>query len=102
MEWGQTRLGTKKAAKNVHFVGNGTEAGGPNDLALLANCNHTIQSYGSYSFYAGAFTNGLKVIPEHFKQYRLKDPQKHHGSAIIKKNPFEAPLPRLYFFDMLK
>ena len=34
------------------------------DLAILARCNHTILSYGTYSFWAGYLSGGLRVIPK--------------------------------------
>ena len=37
-----------------------------NDFALLANCNHTIESHGSFSYLAGAFAGGFKIKPKHF------------------------------------
>ena len=37
------------------------------DFALLANCNHTIESHGSFSYFAGAFAGGFKIKPNHFK-----------------------------------
>ena len=36
------------------------------DLALLANCNRTIQSHGPFSYFAGFLANGYKIILEHF------------------------------------
>ena len=49
--------------KNVFFLGSDNSA---SDLALLVNCNHTIQSYGTFSYFAGFLANGYKIIPEHF------------------------------------
>ena len=34
------------------------------DLAILARCNHTILSYGTYSFWAGYLSGGMRVIPK--------------------------------------
>ena len=47
----------------MFFLGSDNSA---SDLALLANCNHTIQSYGTFSYFAGFLANGYKIIPEHF------------------------------------
>ena len=33
------------------------------DLALLANCNHTILSYGTFSFWSGFLSGGKRIIP---------------------------------------
>ena len=68
------------------------------DLALLASCNHTIQSYGSFSYFAGFLANGLRIIPEHFAEYRT---EQHLNIPILRENPLEVPLPDLYFFDYL-
>ena len=78
----------------MFFIGEEIEEKAPYDLALLANCNHTIQSYGSFTYSAGFFANGIKIIPEHFGQYRLP------GQKPL-NDPFEKPLPRLYFLDQL-
>ena len=70
-------------------------------LAILANCNHTIQSYGSYTYFAGFLVNGLKIIPENFAEYRLLD--QRNAIRILDKNPLENPLPKLpIFFDQFK
>lgn len=34
-----------------------------NDLATLARCNHTVLSHGTYSFWAGFFSGGRRIIP---------------------------------------
>ena len=33
------------------------------DLALLASCNHTISSYGTFSFWSGFLAGGKRIIP---------------------------------------
>ncbi len=33
------------------------------DLATLAACNHTVLSYGTFSFWSGFLSSGLRVIP---------------------------------------
>lgn len=33
------------------------------DLAILSRCNHTILSYGTYSFWAGFLSGGMRVTP---------------------------------------
>ena len=33
------------------------------DLATLAACNHTILSWGTFSFWAGFFAGGLRITP---------------------------------------
>jgi hypothetical protein len=56
-------------SKNVHFVGNGTEAGGPNDLALLANCNQ-VQNRSIYNL-GILFWNILKKSLDKFEHFAL-------------------------------
>ena len=92
LEWGRANIGAKKGGKNVFFIGEEEESKGPYDLALLANCNHTIQSYGSFTYYAGFFAGGYKIIPEHFKRY-----WRPHTYKPLSLDPFENPVPRLYF-----
>ena len=33
------------------------------DLAILSSCNHTILSYGTFSFWSGFLSNGKRIIP---------------------------------------
>ena len=33
------------------------------DMALLASCNHTILSYGTFSFWSGFLSGGKRIIP---------------------------------------
>jgi len=59
MEFGRSKLENRVKEKDIYFVGNGLVDdidGIGRDLALLANCNHTIESHGSYSFFAGKQT----------------------------------------------
>lgn len=92
-----------------------------NDLALLAQCNHTILSYGTYSYYAGVFSGnlarymfkvqhdddddifllllgGVRIVPEHFSQYR------NEASWVkpVTLDPFDHPLPRIWFFSTME
>ena len=69
-------------------------------ISILASCNHTIQSYGSYTYFAGFLAHGMKIIPQHFVEYRNADSV--DATAFLNKNPLENPLPKLYFFDNLK
>ncbi len=104
MDYGRKVIGrTKAGSKNVHFIGNGnpsTESGAA-DFALLSMCNHTIQSYGSFSYFSGFLAGGIRVIPEHFKEYRVRNPKYNSPRTMLLKDPIENPLPRLLFFDIL-
>ena len=66
-----------------------------NDFALLANCNHTIESHGSFSYLAGAFAGGFKIKPRHFPKYR--EP-KFRNNKFWNKSPLNSIPPRLSVF----
>ena len=60
------------------------------DLSLLASCNHTIQSHGSSSFWAGFLAGGgrgKRMVPRLYKEGR-KDPLSD-----------EHQLPRFYYIE---
>ena len=42
------------------------------DLAILASCNHTILSYGTFSFWAGFLSGGKRIIPSVITKRRKK------------------------------
>lgn len=97
MKWAKEKIGQKKGGqKNVFYLGSDNDA---LDLALLAACNHTIQSYGSFTYFAGFLANGVKIIPQHFAEYRTGVEK---NSKTLKSNPFEKPIPKLYFLDSLE
>ena len=65
------------------------------DLSLLSQCNHTILSYGTYSFWAGFLAGqgkGLRIIPAFFEKYRTRT----QTSYYFNRPPFESNLPRFY------
>jgi hypothetical protein len=53
------------------------------------------QSYGTYSFFAGALAGGFKIVPQHFERHRTKGTPK----KFARGSPFKNPLQRLYFDD---
>jgi hypothetical protein len=56
MAAGRQRLANRNKERDLYFAGNGLVDdvdGIGRDLALLALCNHTIESHGSFSFFAG-------------------------------------------------
>ena len=60
------------------------------DLSLLASCNHTIQSHGSYSFWAGFLAGrgrGRRLTPRLYQQG-------HHGPLHPRHQP-----PRFYYLE---
>ena len=57
------------------------------DLAVLASCNHTILSYGTFSFWSGFLAGGKRVIPK--MVLRNNDPAKN--PLLGKLSPFTFP-----------
>ena len=52
-------------------------------MALLANCNHTILSYGTFSFWSGFLSGGKRIIPSMILN-RWKNPlAKKLGSFVF-------------------
>jgi len=98
MQWVKSALLPRVSQRDLYLAGR--EATPGEDLATLAACNHTIQSYGSFSYFAGVLADGHRVIPEHFKAYRGASTG---ASATLDDNPAEVKLrPRLYFLSELK
>ena len=62
MEMGRVKFEPRNRDRDLYFVGDGTvdnvDAIG-RDLAIMARCNHTIESHGSYSFFAGRILGAL-------------------------------------------
>ena len=98
IQWGKSKLSPKVKEGDLYFGGQGLpneiESIG-NDFALLASCNHTIESYSSFSYFAGAFAGGFKIKPNHFQKYR--EP-KFRNTKFWNKNPFNSIPPRLSAF----
>ena len=66
------------------------------DLSLLSQCNHTVISYGTYSFWAGFLAGrgrGTRVLPAFFPKYRDVTQTSFHYNVP----PFESKLPRFYY-----
>ena len=93
IQWGREKLLHRVKERDLYFGGIGvpdlTEAIGQ-DFALLANCNHTIESHGSFSYFAGAFAGGFKIKPSHFSQYR---DLRHKNNMFFMQDPLKPPLP---------
>ena len=98
MQWGKGKLLPQAKDGDLYVGGEGlpndTESIG-NDFALLANCNHTIESHGSFSYFAGAFAGGFKIKPRHLPKYR--EP-KFRNTKFWNKNPLDSIPPRLSLF----
>lgn len=67
MKWGRRKLSKVPHSKNLFFIGCGdfdeVECIGK-DMALLANCNHTITTHGSFGHWA-AYLAGGEVYTEY-------------------------------------
>ena len=66
-----------------------------NDFAVLAICNHTLQSHGTFSHFAGAFAGGYRIKPNHFSEYR--EP-KQKNNTFWTQDPLNDIPPRLSAF----
>jgi len=108
LQWGKNRLTKRSMTRNmeIYFVGDDDESilkdrnrdSIGHDLALMALCNHTIISRGTFSFWAGFFAGGSVVRPEHFARYR-----KHEANHnLLEEGPLEMSLPRIYKINTIK
>lgn len=71
---------------NAIIAGNGdfqTIWGAAYDLALMSRCNHTILSFGSYSFWAGFLAGGMRITPATYFNGAM--------SKLSKMKPFTLP-----------
>ena len=87
-KWGKDNLSRRIKENDLYFGGSGKPDKNDSigqDFALLASCNHTIQSHGSFSFFAGAFAGGFKIMPNHLSRYR--EPR-HRSNSFWRQNPF--------------
>lgn len=78
MDWGKRRLLPRVRSGDLYLVGalseqplyvddeDGDQAAGQ-DLALLSHCNHTILSYGTFSYWAGLLAGGTIFTPENYE-----------------------------------
>ena len=100
----ELKLQKRIKTKNFYIAGtlqDQTMAGNPVvaagiDLALLSACNHTITSYGTYSFWAGFLAGGGKgkrIIPPFFPKYRMGG----QDSTQFNVHPLRSKLPRFSF-----
>ncbi|XP_053546801.1 galactoside alpha-(1,2)-fucosyltransferase 2 [Bombina bombina] len=64
MNWCKENIDSSKG--DVHFAGDGKEGSPGRDFALLAHCNHTIMTVGTYGFWAGYLVGGETVYLTNF------------------------------------
>uniref|UniRef100_A0A8D2LIL0 L-Fucosyltransferase n=1 Tax=Varanus komodoensis TaxID=61221 RepID=A0A8D2LIL0_VARKO len=68
MDWCKENINVSRG--DVHFAGNGQESSPGKDFALLAHCNHTIMTIGTFGIWAGYLVGGETV---YLANYTLPD-----------------------------
>ena len=89
----------KKKQPNVFVVSNSkmdTLDGIGHDLAVISQCNHTIVSRGSFSYFSSIFAGGSKILPCHFDPYKKKDDL---DNVICNRHPLQKPIDRFYTYQ---
>ncbi|XP_069803424.1 galactoside alpha-(1,2)-fucosyltransferase 2-like [Dendropsophus ebraccatus] len=64
MDW--CRKNIDNTLGDVYFVGNGVESSPAHDLALLAHCNHTIMTIGTFGYWAAYLVGGETIYLTNF------------------------------------
>ncbi|XP_064476059.1 galactoside alpha-(1,2)-fucosyltransferase 2-like [Ornithodoros turicata] len=64
MDWCRENIDTSHG--DVYFAGEGLYSSPGRDLALLAHCNHTIMTYGTFGYWAGYLAGGEVVYVDIF------------------------------------
>ncbi|XP_069056806.1 galactoside alpha-(1,2)-fucosyltransferase 2-like [Pleurodeles waltl] len=59
MQWCKDNIDASKG--DVFFSGDGIESSPGNDFALLAHCNHTIMTIGTFGYWAGYLVGGMTI-----------------------------------------
>ena len=88
MEWGRERLGGD-GTHDIYFVGRGEEDKGMNqndkvnltsfnssvDFALLASCNQTISSRGTYTIWTTSYSRGHSLTEfDYYDELKIQGP----------------------------
>ncbi|XP_018422930.1 PREDICTED: galactoside 2-alpha-L-fucosyltransferase 2-like [Nanorana parkeri] len=68
MDWCKENINNSKG--DVHFAGDGREGSPVRDFALLAHCNHTIMTFGSFGFWVSYLVGGETI---YLTNYTLPD-----------------------------
>ncbi|XP_069803680.1 galactoside alpha-(1,2)-fucosyltransferase 2-like [Dendropsophus ebraccatus] len=68
MDWCKENI--NNSLGDVYFAGDGKEGSPARDFALLAHCNHTIMSFGSFGIYAAYLAGGETI---HLTNYSAPD-----------------------------
>ncbi|XP_075046000.1 galactoside alpha-(1,2)-fucosyltransferase 2-like [Mixophyes fleayi] len=64
MDWCKENI--NNSLGDVHFVGDGQESSPARDFALLAHCNHTIMTVGTFGYWAGYLAGGETIYLMNF------------------------------------
>ncbi|KAM8927006.1 galactoside alpha-(1,2)-fucosyltransferase 2-like [Pelodytes ibericus] len=79
MDWCKENI--NNSLGDVHFAGDGKEGSPGRDFALLAHCNHTIMTIGTFGYWAGYLVRGETIF---LSNYTLPD------SPFLKLFKYEA------------
>ncbi|XP_068099106.1 galactoside alpha-(1,2)-fucosyltransferase 2-like [Hyperolius riggenbachi] len=79
MDWCKENMDNSRG--DIHFAGDGQEGSPGRDFALLAHCNHTIMTIGTFGVWAGYLVGGEMV---YLTNYTLPD------SPFLKVFKYEA------------
>ncbi|XP_018428531.1 PREDICTED: galactoside 2-alpha-L-fucosyltransferase 2-like [Nanorana parkeri] len=79
MDWCKENMNNSKG--DIHFAGDGQEGSPGRDFALLAHCNHTIMSVGTFGIWVGYLVGGETI---YLTNYTLPD------SPFLKLFKYEA------------
>ena len=104
MDWGRRKLKSRLKTNDFYLAGSLQDSrlsatpglAAAYDLSLLSLCNHTITSYGTYSFWAGFLGGkgrGVRIIPAFLPKYRTQSQVSYHYFV----DPFLSKLPRFYY-----
>lgn len=64
MDWCKKNINTSLG--DVHFTGNGNKRSPARDFALLAHCNHTIMTIGTFGYWAAYLAGGETIYLTNF------------------------------------
>ncbi|KAM4650892.1 galactoside alpha-(1,2)-fucosyltransferase 2-like [Discoglossus pictus] len=64
MDWCKKNI--NNSLEDVHFAGDGEESSPFRDFALLAHCNHTVMTIGTFGYWAGYLAGGETVYLTNF------------------------------------
>jgi galactoside 2-L-fucosyltransferase 1/2 len=72
LEWGKKHVLPRVGSGDLFLAGEGLPDSVDSighDMAVLAACNHTIMTYGTFGFWSAFLAGGSVVLPQHFPEY---------------------------------